>query len=87
MERESMKQDEIEVGEVYTAKISRQIAMVVVTEDLGVRYNAFIGQNQHAGWEALNLDTKRKVLIRNASQFRARIKGGVLLLWWGGSGS
>jgi len=57
-----MKKREVEVGGTYTAKVSGKLARVLVT-----------GESRYGGWDAVNLDTKRKVRIRGAQRLRRRI--------------
>jgi len=54
-----MKKSEVQVGGVYTAKVSDKIVEVRID-----------GENRHGGWNATNLATGRKVRIKSAQRLR-----------------
>ncbi len=54
-----MKKNEIKIGSTYTAKITNRV--------VPVRIDA---TNQHGGWDATNLATKKKVRIKSAAKLR-----------------
>ncbi len=55
-----MKKNEIKIGNTYTAKVSGTIAKVRID-----------AENRNGGWDATNLDTKKKVRIKSAQRLRA----------------
>ncbi len=55
-----MKKNEIKIGSTYTAKVSGKIAKVRID-----------AENRNGGWDATNLDTKKKVRIKSAQRLRA----------------
>jgi hypothetical protein len=55
-----MKRSEIEIGHVYTAKVSDKVVEVRID-----------GENRHGGWDATNLETGKKVRIKSAQRLRA----------------
>ena len=59
-----MKKNEVQVGGVYTAKVSDKV--------VEVRIDA---ENRHGGWDATNLVTNKKVRIKSAQRLRA-VAGG-----------
>jgi hypothetical protein len=59
-----MKKSEVTIGNVYTAKVSGKIVRVRLD-----------GENRHGGWDATNLETKKKVRIRSATRLRAEATG------------
>ncbi|MBW7905291.1 MAG: winged helix-turn-helix domain-containing protein [Phycisphaerae bacterium] len=59
-----MKKSEVTIGSVYTAKVSGKIVRVRLD-----------GENRHGGWDATNLETKKKVRIRSAARLRAEATG------------
>ena len=59
-----MKKNEVQVGGVYSAKVSDKV--------VEVRIDA---ENRHGGWDATNLATNKKVRIKSAQRLRA-VAGG-----------
>jgi len=57
-----MKKNKVTIGNVYTAKVSGNLARVRIT-----------GESPHGGWLGLNLDTNRKVRIKTAGRLHRRI--------------
>ncbi|MFO0839617.1 MAG: winged helix-turn-helix domain-containing protein [Phycisphaerae bacterium] len=57
-----MKKSEVTIGNVYTAKVSGKVVRVRLD-----------GENRHGGWDATNLETKKKVRIRSAARLRAEV--------------
>jgi len=55
-----MKKNEVKIGTTYTAKVSGAIAKVRID-----------AENRNGGWDATNLDTKKKVRIKRAQRLRA----------------
>ena len=55
-----MKKNEVQVGGVYSAKVSDKV--------VEVRIDA---ENRHGGWDATNLATNKKVRIKSAQRLRA----------------
>ena len=55
-----MKKNEVQVGGVYSAKVSDKM--------VEVRIDA---ENRHGGWDATNLATNKKVRIKSAQRLRA----------------
>lgn len=55
-----LKKDQVEVGRVYTVKVSGVISRV--------RLEA---ENPHGGWDGVNLETNRRVRVRTAGRLRA----------------
>jgi len=45
-----MKKDEVQIGKVYTAKVTDKVVPVRIE-----------GENPHGGWDAVNLATGKKV--------------------------
>jgi len=56
-----MKKNEVEVGGVYSAKVSGNIVPVRIDRE-----------NPRGGWEATNLKTKKKVRIKSAQRLRGK---------------
>ncbi len=54
-----MRREEIEIGKVYTAKVTDKV--------VPVRIDA---ENRHGGWDATNLATGKKVRIKSAQRLR-----------------
>ena len=54
-----MKRNEIEIGRVYTAKVSNQLVEVRIDSE-----------NRHGGFDATNLATGKKVRIKSAQRLR-----------------
>jgi hypothetical protein len=59
-----MKKNEVQVGGVYSAKVSDKL--------VEVRIDA---ENRHGGWDATNLATNKKVRIKSAQRLRAVVGG------------
>lgn len=58
-----MKKDAVKIGGVYRAKVSNKI--------VSVRIDA---ESRHGGWEATNLETRKKVRINTAQRLRSEVK-------------
>ena len=58
-----MKRDEVQVGKVYTAKVTDKL--------VPVRIDA---ESRHGGWDATNLTTGKKVRIKSPQRLRAEVK-------------
>jgi hypothetical protein len=58
-----MTKQEIEIGKVYTAKISGKLAPVRI-----------LSESLYGGWEAMNTRTSRTVRIRSAQKLRGEWK-------------
>ena len=54
-----MRRDEVQIGRVYTAKVSDKLVSVRID-----------GENPHGGWDATNLATGKKVRIKSARRLR-----------------
>jgi len=54
-----MKKNEVQVGGVYTAKVSDKIVEVRID-----------GENRHGGWNATNLATGKKIHIKSPARLR-----------------
>jgi len=61
----TMKKDEVQVGKVYTAKVTDKL--------VPVRIDA---ESRHGGWDATNLATGKKVRIKSAQRLRGEAKAG-----------
>lgn len=59
-----MRKAEIEIGEVYAAKISGKLSPVKILS---------VGNFNAHGWNGLNLATNKKVFIRGAARLRFRM--------------
>jgi len=59
-----MKSKDVKIGALYLAKVSK----VVVTVKI-------IRENPRGGWDALNLSTGRKILIRGPQRLRKEQEG------------
>jgi hypothetical protein len=59
-----MKKNEVQVGGVYSAKVSDKMVQVRID-----------AENRHGGWDATNLATNKKVRIKSAQRLRA-VAGG-----------
>jgi len=57
-----MKKNEVQIGNTYTAKVSGKIAKVRID-----------AESRHGGWDATNLDTKKKVRIKSAQRLRSEV--------------
>ena len=58
-----MKKDEVQVGKVYTAKVTDKL--------VPVRIDA---ESRHGGWDATNMTTGKKVRIKSPQRLRAEVK-------------
>jgi hypothetical protein len=54
-----MKRSEVQLGGVYTAKVSNRLVQVRID-----------GENRHGGWDATNLATGKRVRIKRAQRLR-----------------
>ncbi len=59
-----MKKDEVQIGKVYTAKVTDKLVPVRIE-----------GDNRHGGWDAVNLATGKKVRIKTAQRLRGEADG------------
>ena len=59
-----MKKNDVRIGGTYTAKVSGNLAKVRID-----------AENQHGGWDATNLATKKGVRIKSAQRLRAAADG------------
>ena len=59
-----MKKNDVRIGGTYLAKVSGNIAKVRID-----------AENQHGGWDATNLATKKGVRIKRAQRLRAAADG------------
>ena len=57
-----MKKNQVTIGNVYTAKVSGNLARVRIT-----------GESSQGGWWGVNLDTNRKVRIKTAGRLHRQI--------------
>ena len=57
-----MKKNQVKIGRTYTAKVNGKVAKVRID-----------AENPHGGWDATNLETKRKVRIKTAQRLRAAV--------------
>ncbi|MCL4197696.1 MAG: hypothetical protein KJZ69_09410 [Phycisphaerales bacterium] len=57
-----MKKNEIRIGGTYTAKVSGKIAKVRID-----------AESRHGGWDATNIETKKKVRIKSAQRLRSEV--------------
>ncbi|MCC6910180.1 MAG: winged helix-turn-helix domain-containing protein [Phycisphaerales bacterium] len=57
-----MKKDQVRIGGTYTAKVSGKIAKVRID-----------AESRHGGWDATNIETKKKVRIKSAQRLRAEV--------------
>ncbi|MEM7577504.1 MAG: winged helix-turn-helix domain-containing protein [Planctomycetota bacterium] len=63
-----MKQEQIEIGKVYEAKITNRVVPVRID---AVRINLSTGKT--GGWDATNLKTNKKVVIKSAQKLRKQV--------------
>jgi len=56
-----MKKSNVKVGETYRCKVSGELTDVRIT-----------GENPHGGWDAVNVETNRKVRIKSPQRLRGR---------------
>ena len=54
-----MKREEVQIGKVYTAKVTDKLVPVRID-----------GENRHGGWDATNLATGKRVRIKSAQRLR-----------------
>ena len=59
-----MKKGEVEIGKVYTAKVSDKLVPVRIE-----------AENRYGGWDATNLATGKKVRIKSPQRLRGEHKG------------
>ena len=59
-----MTKDEVQIGKVYTAKVTDKLVPVRIE-----------GENRHGGWDAVNLATGKKVRIKTAQRLRGAADG------------
>ncbi|MCY2987671.1 MAG: winged helix-turn-helix domain-containing protein [Planctomycetota bacterium] len=59
-----MKKNEVQVGGVYSAKVSDKVVQVRID-----------AENRSGGWDATNLATNKKVRIKSAQRLRAVVGG------------
>ncbi len=57
-----MKKNEVRIGNTYTAKVSGKIARVCID-----------AESRHGGWDATNVETKKKVRIKSAQRLRSEV--------------
>jgi hypothetical protein len=62
-----MRADEVVVGRVYLAKVSGRFVPVRIERPVLVGFG-----RMRMGWEATNLATGRRILIRSAQRLRKR---------------
>lgn len=58
-----MRQKDVEIGGVYTAKVSNRIVRVKINNE-----------HPHGGWYATNLQTLRVIRIKSAQRLRERVR-------------
>jgi hypothetical protein len=61
-----MKKNEVEIGKVYTAKVTNKVVQVRID-----------AESRHGGWDATNLATGKKVRIQSAQRLRSAVGGGI----------
>jgi len=59
-----MKKNEVQIGKVYTARVSDKL--------VPVRIDA---ESRYGGWDGTNLATGKKIRIKSAQKLRAEVKG------------
>ncbi len=57
-----MKKNEVKIGNTYTVKVSGKIAKVRID-----------AESQYGGWDATNVETKKKVRIKSAQRLRSEV--------------
>ncbi len=57
-----MKKNEVQIGNTYAAKVSGKIAKVRID-----------AENRNGGWDATNIETKKKVRIKSAQRLRSEV--------------
>jgi hypothetical protein len=60
-----MKKDQIQIGGLYTAKVSDKVVTVRIDS-----------VNSHGGWNATNTATGKRIRVKSAQRLRAEAKGG-----------
>ena len=65
----------VEIGKIYTAKISGKLLPVRIDRDRdfqggGRMYGGIVRKTRHSGWDATNMASGRKVHIRTAAKLR-----------------
>jgi hypothetical protein len=65
-----MKASEVRKGGEYLAKVSGKLVAVRITSEALPRQNLRTGKLRGSEWRAVNLDTKRKIVIRSAKRLR-----------------
>ncbi len=73
-----MKQNEIAIGNRYTAKISNKLVAVCVKEINEVN---FLTGRTRKRFECFNENTGRMITIKSAAKFRARLGTPVNEIW------
>jgi hypothetical protein len=58
-----MKKNEVQIGNVYTAKVTNKVVQVRID-----------AENRHGGWDATNLSTGKKVRIQSAQRLRGEAR-------------
>jgi len=69
-----MRKSDVEVGGIYAAKVSGKIARVKILKAVS-RWTSRPGHwdTERTEWEALSLETGRKIRIRSAQRLRRRM--------------
>lgn len=63
---------DIEIGGIYTAKVSGKVVQVRVIR----KGERFCGKVMRDFWECLSLATRRTIIVRSPQRFRDRIAAG-----------
>jgi hypothetical protein len=58
-----MRKSEVQIGGVYTAKVSGEIVRVRIDRE-----------SPYGGWDATNLRAKRRIRIRSAQRLQGRVE-------------
>jgi hypothetical protein len=58
-----MKKNEVEIGKLYTAKVTNRIVRVRID-----------AESRYGGWDATNLETGKKIRIQSAQRLRGEIR-------------
>jgi len=58
-----MRKEKVEIGSVYTIKVSGKMAKVKILD-----YSSF------GGWYGINLDTNRQIRIKTAGRIRSKVE-------------
>lgn len=72
-----MKQNEIQIGATYTAKVSGKLTTVkILREHRPVLHFHGVAAptERHGGWDAINVATKREIHIRGAQRLRQKVE-------------